>query len=137
MGPVAFDGTFRDLEQVRHFRHFESGKETQLDNSRLPFVQFAEPVDGLIQGQQLIMVEVATEQWCHHVTEGYLLPLSPAFDPAAFARMVDQEPAHHLCPDGKKMISSLPLEAILIDQPQVGLVDQGGRLQGVVRTLAP
>src|ERR1700690_44878 len=50
--------------------------------------------------------------------------------------IVDQYPAHELRGNPEEMTAVLPL-LLLIDQLQIGLVDQGGGLQSMVRTLMP
>ncbi len=51
--------------------------------------------------------------------------------------MVDEDAPHHLRRDGKEVRAVLPRRALLIDEPQVGLVDQRGGLQRVAIALAP
>jgi hypothetical protein len=50
--------------------------------------------------------------------------------------MIDQDPAHHLRRNAVKMRATLPGNALLPDEPQVRFVDEGGRLKGVVGSLA-
>jgi hypothetical protein len=42
--------------------------------------------------------------------------------------MIDQDSAHHFGGDGQELRAVLPVNAILVNQPQVGLVDERGRL---------
>jgi hypothetical protein len=49
--------------------------------------------------------------------------------------MIDQDPSHHLCRDAEKVCAILPGNPLLTDQPEIHLVNQGGRLQRVVPTL--
>jgi hypothetical protein len=51
-------------------------------------------------------------------------------------RVIDENPAHHLRRDTKEMRSILPVDVVLVDEPDVGLVNEGRRLQGVIGTLA-
>jgi hypothetical protein len=51
--------------------------------------------------------------------------------------VVDQDSAHHLCGHTEEVRSTPPIDTALIDQPQVSLVDQRGRLQRVSGSLAP
>lgn len=52
------------------------------------------------------------------------------------ARMVDQNAAHHLGRDSEEMVPILPPCAGLIDEPHVGLVHEGGRLQRMAGAFA-
>ena len=51
-------------------------------------------------------------------------------------RVVDEDAAHGLRRNGQEMGAVLPLHALVIDQPQVGFVDQRRRLQAVAGALA-
>ena len=46
-------------------------------------------------------------------------------------RMVDQDAPHHLGGDAEKVGAALPID-VLIDEPEVALVDERGRLQCVI-----
>jgi hypothetical protein len=50
--------------------------------------------------------------------------------------VIDQDPAHDLRRRAKEMRPILPIDLPLIDEPQVHLVNQRRRLQGVVSPLA-
>src|SRR6476660_2669907 len=49
--------------------------------------------------------------------------------------MVDQDPSHHFRGEAEELRAVLPVNVFLIDQPEVSLVDQGGRLQRVIGKL--
>jgi hypothetical protein len=51
--------------------------------------------------------------------------------------MIDQDAPHQLGRQGKKVRAIFPVHAVLIDQTQVGLVDQSARLQGVAGIFLP
>ena len=51
--------------------------------------------------------------------------------------VIDQDPAHDLRRDTKKMRSILPIDLALVDEADVRLVNKGARLQGVVGPLVP
>jgi len=51
--------------------------------------------------------------------------------------VIDQDPAHDLRGDAKEMRAILPIALALIDEPDVRLVNEGRRLQGVVGPLVP
>jgi hypothetical protein len=54
----------------------------------------------------------------------------------ASPRVVYEDPAHHLGRHAEKLRPILPPDARLVDQPQVGFVNERGRLQGVGGALA-
>src|SRR4051812_36076746 len=49
---------------------------------------------------------------------------------------VDEDTAYRLRGDGKKMGAVLPPHPFVVDQPQIGFVDQGRRLQAAAGPLA-
>ena len=55
---------------------------------------------------------------------------------AATPGVIDQDPAHDLRRDAKEVRPILPIDLSLIDEPQVDLIYQRRRLQGVVGPLA-
>jgi hypothetical protein len=59
-----------------------------------------------------------------------------ALPPALSSRMIDEDPAHHLRRDAEEVRAVLPGDALLANQPEVRLVDQGGWLQRVIRAFA-
>jgi hypothetical protein len=50
--------------------------------------------------------------------------------------VIDQDPAHDLCRDAKKVGSMVPVDLALVDEPEVDLVNERRRLQRVVSPLA-
>jgi hypothetical protein len=50
--------------------------------------------------------------------------------------MVDEDPAHDLRCDSEEMCSALPVNHPLVGQLQIGFMNQGRGLQGVVLALA-
>ena len=58
-----------------------------------------------------------------------LLPVPPT-------RIVDEDAAHQASGDGEEVRTVLPIDPALVDQLQVDLVDERGRLRRAVRPLA-
>jgi hypothetical protein len=52
-------------------------------------------------------------------------------------RAIDENPAHAPRGDAEEVASVLPLDLRLVDQAQVGLVDERGHLQRLIAALAP
>src|SRR5215467_13219458 len=48
-------------------------------------------------------------------------------------RVIDQNASHHLRGDRKKVCSALPGDVLLVHNAKKSFMDQGGRLQGMVR----
>jgi hypothetical protein len=51
--------------------------------------------------------------------------------------VIDQDSPHELCGDTKEVRPILPVDAALVDEPDVHLMHKGRWLQGVVGTLVP
>jgi hypothetical protein len=51
--------------------------------------------------------------------------------------VIHEDAPHHLRRDAEELRAVLPLCAVLIDQPQVGFVNECGRLQRVIGALTP
>ena len=60
-----------------------------------------------------------------------------ALDASLRPRMIDEDAAHGLCGDTEEVRPVLPAHVALFDQLQERFVDEGGRLQRVVRALPP
>jgi hypothetical protein len=68
--------------------------------------------------------------------EGDALPFSAALLGAAQPRLVDQDPPHHPGRDSEKVGAVAPFHLPLIDQPDVRLVNECRRLEGVTGRFA-
>src|SRR5690242_7672406 len=73
--------------------------------------------------------------------DGYIAELQfwlafASFGAPAAAGVIHQDVAHDACSDGEKVRARLPMYVLLADKTEIGLVDEGGRLKSVVRTLA-
>ncbi len=62
MRPIGFHGALRHPEHLRHLGDAEAGEEPQLDDPRLARVVLAEALEGGVEGQQLVGVQVAAER---------------------------------------------------------------------------
>ncbi len=62
--------------------------------------------------------------------------LATALIGVAGARVVYEHSPHHVSRKADEMFTAVPID-ILVNKAQIRLIDQGSRLQGVVRPLAP
>ena len=69
-------------------------------------------------------------------SNGTFNPLIEALRPVKRARMIHQDPPHHLGCNAVKMCSALPRHSLLSDEPHVRFVNEGGRLKGMVGSFA-
>ena len=69
------------------------------------------------------------------IVQGHAEGVSGTLHGVPAPRMVHEDAAHHFGGDGQEVRAVLPIDPILVDQPQVGFVNERGRLQGVVAPL--
>jgi hypothetical protein len=51
--------------------------------------------------------------------------------------MIHKQPAHYLCGNAEEVSAVLPVHPRLIDEAYISLMNQSGRLQGVIWSFAP
>jgi hypothetical protein len=57
---------------------------------------------------------------------------APALFRLSAAGVTDQDAPHHLGGDAEELGAILPVDLVLIDEPEINLVHQRGRLEGVI-----
>ena len=70
------------------------------------------------------------------IVEGEFLGVAAALEGVLGAGVVDEDAAHELGGYAEEVGTALPGYAGLVDELHVGFVDEGGGLEGVVRSLA-
>jgi len=65
-----------------------------------------------------------------HVVDRHECDTVASFDRVSAASVIDQNSSHDLCSDGKEMGAVSPIN-LPVEQPKVGFVDEGRRLQGM------
>ena len=111
----------------------ESAEGTKLHDLGQVCIDILEATERLIQREDWYLVRSG------HVSRFVNRHALQAF--ASLARavtpgVIDQNPAHHHRRNTKEVRSIMPIDLPLIDEPQVHLVDERRRLQGVVGPLA-
>ena len=71
----------------------------------------------------------------HLIVEGHAEGVSGALYCVPPPRMVHEDAAHHFGGHREEVRAVLPTRPILIDEPEVGFVNERGRLEGVVAPL--
>jgi hypothetical protein len=112
-------------------------KVTQLNNPTLLRVQLGELVKSSIERQQ---VHDWSRRGNGRRADGALIKAKSRGSRAALRGpsaplVINQDPTHELCGDAKKMGAALYRKAFIPGQPQVGFVNESGRLQSVIWTL--
>ena len=121
------------LEDLSRFLHAQASKKTQLDHLRLSRIDAGKSLQSIVEHDQ-IFISTAAEDRC--VFQSNVLDAATAFQVVA-PRVVNQNPSHELCRHGEEVGPVLPAHALVIHEPQVSFVDQGGGLQTVAGALPP
>jgi hypothetical protein len=124
--PVPLHRRLRDPQGGRGLLHRQAGEEAQLDDAGLLRVVGLEVVQEAVDGEDVGLLGGGGGE-LHLVFKG---------DPDAGAllgdprpALVDQHPPHHLRRDPQEVQAVLPVHPPLVEQAQIDLVDQAGRLQ--------
>ncbi len=103
-------------------------KVAQLHYPGLARVQRGQAVERAMQRHH---VQVGDGPDVGHTAQRDSLGAAAALGRQVAARVIDQHSPHGLGRNGEEMPAARPLDVTLIDQPQIGLVHEGCRLQGV------
>ena len=127
--PVPRDRRSRDADRAGNlvFRH--AGEVPKFDDASLALIDVLEFVEGRMKREHL------TGDGFHPanlIVEGNAEGVRGTLHGVSAPRMVHEDSAHHFGGDGQEVRAVLPIDSILVDQPQVGFVNERGRLQGVV-----
>jgi hypothetical protein len=104
----------------------ESAERAKLDDLGQRRVDLFQAPERVIQREDGDLVRRGDVFGC---IDGHTALAVAALDRGVTTGVIDQDPAHDLCRDAKKVGSILPVDLALIDQPQVDLVNERRRLQ--------
>lgn len=127
-GPVALYRSRGHVQDACNLLDGQAGEVAQFDDLGLPGIDLAEIVERIVDGEQF-RGAFRREGDCMFDLNVALAATSKLG--IAGARVVDENAAHHVCGDPDKVLVALPIDSIA-GETQIGLVDKGGRLKGVV-----
>lgn len=133
-GPLAFDRAIADAQCFSGLLDAQAGVKAQADDLGGELVIFTEATDDVIKGQDLFGV-VLTRQVDDvdgHAATGW----AAALVAEAGTGVLDEDALHGLCGDGEEAGAVDLFQALVADEAGIGLVDQGGGLEGVVDAFA-
>lgn len=131
-GPVAFDGAGRDVEEGGNLFDGEAAEVAQLDDLALAGVEVFEAEEGFIEEDDVVEFFGGDGEV---VVELDALEVAIALQGVVGAGVVDQDAAHDVGGDGDEVLAVVPL-GVFAGEAEVGFVDEGGGLEGVVGALA-
>src|ERR1700747_1395744 len=130
-GPRALHRGWGHSQDLRGIFNRKSPEVAQFDDLALLPIQLRKTVESFVESEQ---IHVAL--WRSHTfVQSYSRQAGTALGRTPVSFIVHQNPAHQLSGDAEEVRAVLHLRRFLSGQPQVSLMDQGGGLQSVVRTL--
>lgn len=131
--PVAFDSGEREVEDVARFLQRQSAKEPQLCDAALACVERGEPLE---RGIEVEDIDVNRLRHGDRVIERDLRQQARSLRGPVRASVIDQDAAHHRGRHTKELCTVAPRDPSLVDEAEIGLVNECRRLQGVAGSLA-
>ena len=131
---MTFDGCGSDTQNVSCLFNRESAEVAQLNHTCLLCVDCCQCFERVVERDQF---RASFDRSIDIFIQREFLKILATLFRIVLARMINQQASHYLCSNSKKMSAILPIHPRLIDEAQVGLVNQGGRLQGVIRPFTP
>src|ERR1700761_8271015 len=131
--PIAFHRTRRNSERRSDLLYGEAAKVSQLDNLGLTGIFLLQPVECFIELRDFFK---PLGRDCELILKLDSFPLANTLIGVAGTCVVDEHSPHHMCGETNEMFTAIPLH-VLLDEAQIGLIDQGGWLQCVVGPLTP
>ena len=124
--PFPHDGARRYFENLCCLFDAETSKETELDDLTFAWVQRGQAVECVIDGHHF----GGTFRRNHSdFLQRHILNAPSALEVATVASVVNQDAAHQLGGNAKELRAVLPAHPSLIDEAEIGFVDQHRGLQ--------
>ena len=111
----------------------EPAKRAQLHDFREAVVDHFQALEGVIQREHGYLLG---NDRLYSLFERHALDTIASLACVVATGVVDEDPPHDLYGDPKEMSSTLPIDLPLIDESQIGFVDERRRLQSMPHPLA-
>src|SRR6266581_3771769 len=132
VGPVAFDGAFREAKDFRRLALAEPDKKPELDDFGFGRVGFLEFIERLVERQNRLLLDGRSDLDLINIEP---LLAGAVSDRKALSRAINEDMAHGLSRGGEEVPSSLPMFSAAPDELQPCLMDERRGLQGLPRRL--
>ncbi len=131
--PVTLHGNHRDAKRLGDFLFAETAKEAQFDDARGAWIGFVQPGQHVVKCQEIF----AARDWIPAVNgrQADALLHTASFLGHTRPCVVDEDPPHRLCGDGKEMGAVVVGDGLRTQQAQAQLVDQRVRFECVIGAL--
>jgi hypothetical protein len=131
--PVALDGAGRDLEYLSDLLDGETAEVAEFDDPSLARIGGGEVGEGLIDGGDFVEAVGGDSEVVLHL---HPMEAAGAALGVMLAGVVDEDLAHDMSSESDEVGAAVPVN-VLAGEAEVGLVDEGSGLEGVVGALAP
>jgi len=131
-GPVALDGAGSDLEELGDLIDGKASEVAQLDDAGLAGILGGEAGEGLIDGGDFVEAIGRNGEVVVHLDA---VKASGAAFGVVLAGVVDEDLAHDVGGEADEVGAAVPVD-VFAGEAEVGLVDEGGCLEGMVGALA-
>jgi hypothetical protein len=130
--PLAFDRRSRNPKHFCDFLRGQASEKFEFDDMAFARIQFSQFPECFINRNDINFRLFQTVS----KAESHPRCISAALARGAVARVVYQHAPHHVRGQSKELGAILPIDTVLIDQPEVRLVHQRGRLECVIGSFA-
>src|SRR5262245_61562523 len=127
--PVTLDRRGSNTKNVCCFFDGESAEVAQLDHASFLWINRGQRLERVIQRNQF---RASFDCSIDIFIQREFLKILATLLSIMLARMIYQQATHYLCGNSEKMRTILPVNPRLIDETQVCLMNQCGRLQSVI-----
>lgn len=110
----------------------DTGEEPELDEFRAGGVGSGEFFERFMDEEEGVFVAFGRDIDFVEIHPG---PIASVLEAGFLAGAFDENSAHRFCGGGEEMMTILPALIFLSEQTEVGFVDEGGRLEGVIGRL--
>ena len=131
--PFALHRRWRKTHRGGSLVDRQAAEEPHLDDFHLPFVEGSKGPEGVVECDELVFTVLITDG-DGRFERDEVNAAAPLFGPFC-ARMVDEDPPHHLRRHSDELGAVLPLDPALADEPDECFMDERRRLERVFRTL--
>lgn len=115
------------MKRFRGFLDIESREVPELDKLRLEGIDPAELLERVVQREDV--ERVVSLAW--DLFQTHACGAAAAFVSETLARVIHKDATHHVCSYSEELSAILPVSSALIDEAEIRLVNQRGRLKGM------
>lgn len=133
-GPFSLDRANGDAKKFGGLFRSEAAKEAHFNDFLLARVHGMQLFERFIDGEQLLL---GVYFKCEGIVPGTRSMSASALGAESGTGVVDQDSAHQLCRHGHEVGAVLEACSVLLDELEISLMNEGGRLQGVADALVP